>query len=292
VTDLAMRTIAAQDQSFWNPSSDNSREVRTLAAGTYLLWGSTPSFAESGPFSLELRARNACGVTLPVPVLPLGGTIDGAIDDSACVLLNGRAAVGWVLDLSAPTVIGLQVEGATFSGLPSVTSQGMLEREAEYYLNGTIGGYGRVHALPVGRHFVWVSPVGADTTSGAFALIARVMPICGPTTLAGTFAVGDTVVGSLTIMDCIATDVPRVMDQWALTVSDTGTIRIDLTHDESPWYLMVRAPNGTEMYAGGTAAVTTSHLEVAAIPGTYTISVFMQYGSGPYALSAIPRSVP
>jgi hypothetical protein len=292
VTDVAMRTIATQDQSSWDPAYDNSREVRTLAAGTYLLWVSAPAFVESGQFSLELRARNACGVTLPLPALPLGGTIEGALDDRACVLPNGRAAAGWVLDLPAPTVIGLKVEGATFLGNPSVTSQGMLEREAQYYVSRTIDGYGQVHALPAGRHFVWVSPVGADTTSGAFALIARVMPICGPTTLAGTLAVGDSVTGSLTIMDCISTGVPRVMDQWALTVSDTGTVRIALTHDQFPWYLALRAPDGTETFGGGTGPVTSSRLEVAVVPGTYTISVFMQYGSGSYALSATPRPVP
>ncbi len=205
----------------WNPTTATVRI--TLAPGDYVVWAATPGkVASPGPYSLRTTlAAGACGAPTGGTLLP-GDEAHPVITLDSCVLLDGPVAAGYTLNLAAPTRLSIIGSAATFPPMLALIND---QQDIFEFTLGTTGSAAELSLIvPAGSHELWIGTYSGG--NGTMSLSLGELPPCpAPTPL----AVGDTVHGTLDVLDCgyRGGGGPR-NEAWRVTLGAPARLRVDL----------------------------------------------------------------
>lgn len=216
----------------WTPTRASVR--MTLEPGNYVVWAATPGKVTStGPYSLSTTlAGGPCGAPMGGIVVP-GDERQPMISLESCVLRDGPVAMGYTLNLAAPTRVSILGSAANFPPMLALISP--QHRIFEYQL-GTAGSAVELSLMvPAGSHELWIGSYSGGV--GPMSLSLGALPPCPPPT---PLAVGDTVHGTLDMLDCgyRGGGGPR-NDAWRITLDMPTRLRIDLMSSEFDPFLVL-----------------------------------------------------
>ncbi|MDQ4081051.1 MAG: Ig-like domain-containing protein, partial [Gemmatimonadota bacterium] len=144
----------------------NSLLELTLEPGTYHVWANSFYGGETGDYILALGS-NACETALSIAV---GETKNGELRTEDCALDDGSFSDRWLLTLSAPTTVRLDLASDAFDPYLLVTNA-----EGDVVASDDDGGdddNARIEVpLPAGTFIVWANTFAAGQT-GAYAISA------------------------------------------------------------------------------------------------------------------------
>lgn len=163
ITDAQGRRLGYNDDG---GVGTNSLLELTLDPGTYHVWANSFYGAETGDYTLTLGS-NACETALPIAV---GETKNGELLTEDCALDDGSFSDRWLLTVSAPATVRLDLASDAFDPYLLVTNA-----EGDVVASDDDSGdddNARVEVpLPAGTFMVWANTFAAGQT-GAYSISA------------------------------------------------------------------------------------------------------------------------
>ncbi len=264
--------------------------VAGLSGGTARITATTRGV--SGSIDVTVLGQ-ACSAGTTEGAIAVGDAVQGTLAASDCILLGGPFADGYVLTLTAPIVLQVDLTSTAFNTLVRVTDQSMNVLAVDN--DGGEGTNARLIAeAEPGTYIVWATSFQPGST-GAYELsVAEAPPACTADDVSGDIGAGDDVTGSLGADDCRFVHGGRAQGR-RLTVSELVTLQIDLT---SAAFDAVVVVTDTLMNIvavdDDSGEGTNSRLVQTFTQGEYYVWVtpFNISGSGSYQLSIMTVSAP
>lgn len=211
---------------------DRTRNVRTLAPGTYYLFAASVLFDSSATFSLRMTPQVACSASTASDPVDLVDSFAGAFGPSRCVLPDGRSATQWVLQTVAPVLLAVQTVGSDERVHSAITGPDSLPLWTTESVVLGDSGVLQVFEVKPGRNVLWVLP-HSDTTTTAFTATVRVPQVCAADSSLAVLALGDTLRAALDTSGCLqAADALRLSQPYSINVPTAGVVQYDLITSE------------------------------------------------------------
>ncbi len=295
VTDLTMEplTNGEGDYSVMDP---DGRLVHTLSPGSYLIWATTTPWDTPGEGAYQLSARTVipCSLATAVSGFSLNGIRVGTLFTADCLLRDGRSADGQVVTVATRTFLGVDAKSADFVPTSLLTTPAMAMIEPSYHLPQDSVEARRIYSLAPGTYVLWSTPRADDQGSGAYSLRTKTLPACVPANASTPITIGETVVDSLTLDDCVREDPWAILGEMrVLSIGAPVLLQIDLTRPAGGVESFVSLWNqfGSDLsVARSQPSEFVSRVERNLTVGTYYVFVSAASGAGPYQLEA--RQVP
>jgi hypothetical protein len=249
-------------------AGDTAYNIVSLPAGVFRIWMLAPRDTTSN-YSVHVSTVNLCDAGNALGSIAVGATAGGTLSTASC-LTNWLAPAGaYTFSLDTASTVRFDMRSSSFEPLIRIFDAG-----------GTAVSYGdalsadsatAIDRLDAGTYVVWATSGSGSVGAYTLRRSDAVLPPCDTPT--DTIAIGETINSTLAITDCDWQPSFRA-DSYMLTVSDTTTVRIDLTSAtldtylnlyRGAWMSVASNDNG----GGGTNARITETLE----PGTYLIIV-------------------
>ena len=224
------------------------------------------------------KATDGCG---NAPTISMGQSISGRLSSEDCVEYDG-AYVDYVgLSLSSQSSVRIDLTTPAFDAA--------VELRDDF---GNQWGYGDafgptnariVRDLPPGSYTIVVRSINPGAV-GSYELAVSQGPDCSSL---GALSMGDVVTGSLEASDCLF-EWGGTVDNWSLSLSGPGKVRIDLESSAFDEIVLVRDQQGNVMWvADWTGPSGHAQLEAELPAGSWTVSVTSPYETarGAYELS-------
>lgn len=195
-----------------------------LGAGTYYAHATSYSPGAVGEYritTMEGAPPSPCTATATVA---FPDTVAGATTTDGSCNYNGFYIDVWRLELSAATVVTMQVQGDFDMHMAVTDTLGWFIASG----GGVGSGSWLEEELPAGSYDVWVGGRDLDVT-GSYTLALKQGPAARYCPTEGSVTLGDPVDGVLADDDCYVWQMPS--DGWELNVDDTLEIEIGLTTD-------------------------------------------------------------
>ena len=220
--------IALNDNA---PGSFDSRLIRTLQAGSYIILVRTLVVGQAGAYRLSVTDGPDCS---PVGALELGQTVTGELADDDCVGESTGQVDNWSLSLPNTLKLRIDLESSDFDELVGVQDQ-------EGNITGALvgpSGHARLDIeLGAGEWTILATSL-LDTGRGAYDLTVGELPACTPGT---DFVLGETVAGDISPSDCLFAFVAPA-DSFVINITEETVISIHLKSlDFQPFVILLDA---------------------------------------------------
>ena len=257
--------------------SFDSRLIRTLQAGSYIILVRTLVVGQAGAYRLSVTDGPDCS---PVGALQLGQTVTGELADDDCVGESTGQVDNWSLSLPNTLKLRIDLESSDFDELVGVQDQ-------EGNITGALvgpSGHARLDIeLGAGEWTILATSL-LDTGRGAYDLTVDELPACTPGT---DFVLGETVAGDISPSDCLFAFVAPA-DSFVINITEETVISIHLKSlDFEPFVILLDA-NGIGVALGlDEMGDGNARIREALNPGSYTLfaTTAIFPGEGSYLLT-------
>ena len=266
--------IALNDNA---PGSFDSRLIRTLQAGSYIILVRTLVVGQAGAYRLSVTDGPDCS---PVGALELGQTVTGELADDDCVGESTGQVDNWSLSLPNTLKLRIDLESSDFDELVGVQDQ-------EGNITGALvgpSGHARLDIeLGAGEWTILATSL-LDTGRGAYDLTVGELPACTPGT---DFVLGETVAGDISPSDCLFAFLAPA-DSFVINITEETVISIHLKSlDFQPFVILLDA-NGIGVALGqDEMGDGNARIREALSPGSYALfaTTAILSGEGSYLLT-------
>lgn len=256
----------------WGSSDASVAEVSLQGLVTARTGGVAWIRAMSGSVSDSVQITvqpPACTVATTGGTIAIGGSAEGTLDPSTCLLPHGAFGNGWRIVVGTPTTLAITMTSTTLDALVVVTN-----------LNFDIIGYNDDSGassdsrllLPFqpGEYVIWATTFPGE--QGDYQLAVNPAQTGSCTEPRGTIGIGQTVSGTLTEAGSCLLNSGHFADIWQFTTATEVTVTADLTSTAHDSYLLLADSENLVIAAdddGGEGL--NSRIIHTLAPGTYTL---------------------
>ncbi len=290
---LADPSLNVIDEDDDGGTGTNSRILRTLPAGRYLVVANTYDPESYGAYQLVARPAPAACATGRATVIP--STFNATLSSGSCRLNSNSLEDRYDFTVTTRTNFAIDMSSTVFDPILYV-----IDAQERIMTQDDDSGAGKDASLEVllepGRYTVLAR--GYPNQAGAYRLsVARAVDPCA---VSRTVTLGQTVSGTLGTRDCAISDnggPRRFFQRFGMTLNAATSVQLDMVSAEVDAYLVLQnAQTGAIVAENDDASGTTTNARVVAnLPaGQYIVNVTTYDAEevGLYLLSAsgIPAS--
>jgi hypothetical protein len=291
VADAAGNVVARDDDG---GGGTDSRVVKTLPAGQYVVWASSYAAGANGGFQLSLAAASTTTNCPNRTTITIGDTQNASLTTSDCELAGGTYVDVYTFTVPSgdSKAIQLDMTSSAFNAYLTLTrADGSVVAEDD-----DDGGSGNARirtTLGAGSYVILATSYSPRATgSYGLTLTASGTGATDPCAQSVPIGMGQTIDGFLASTDCRLPD-GSFADVYALDVREPMTVQFDLKSTAFDAYLILTDANGRNvaMDDDGGGEGTNSRIRTKLAAGRYFIyaNSYGVTGRGAYSLSAVAR---